>query len=412
MFDPKRVFRFWWHVLQLALPICAAAVLLMSLGFLITGWPDSPRQLAVRLLVGLLPWGMALLAALVLCTSFMQALYAPRRWADGFWFLIHCLFGQATFKPWMLVEEGKLSPEYSDPNSLLARAGGPGNLIVRKDSAVVLEAGGKLTRVAGPGRTKLGRFERVYDTLDLRPLRWQLEVSGMSKEGVPVTCEAEVVFQLSDAATAPTVDVPYPWTQKSVFGAATSKWRQAADWPSRAGILDWRGLLVEWHTDRTLRSIMARFPLDRLVAPSGRGAPPSRHTIRAELETELNNAARRVGARLIKVDLGQLAVKDEVTQQWIDGWQAEWDRWEAEYSATADAEYLETVGSARADAVARRVSNTTDILHALALSGSERSFHSGVRMQLYLMLKQMPTDPLILTYFPAEALKIIETPLP
>jgi len=407
MFSSKRLVRYLRRILSWVMPLCVCLVLLAVLGVLAGGKATNAWQLSVRLGAALVPAAVAVAAAFALPIVYMQKLHDVGSRREIFWYLIHCMFGQGNFKPWLLVEEGKINLQRNPPDSLIVRVGGPGNLVIRKDSAVVLEQGGRLTRVEGPGFPHLERYERIYDAVDLRPTRWVYPVAGMSKEGIPVTCDADVSFQMQDGNQQATDEMPFPMDKQAVFTAATSKWMRELTRPEGDRMLDWKGLIIISATEGKLRFILARYPLDRLVAPEKEGSEHPRQVIRNELETELHTAAARVGARILKVELGQIKVQDSVTQQWIESWRAEWDRWQSNYLALAEARYVESVGGARSRLIAERITNTANILHELAAQGRQ-AFVSGALTQFFLGMRNIGTDSLALTYLAPESVKMLQ----
>jgi hypothetical protein len=338
----------------------------------------------------------------------MRNLYDLKGKRESFWFLIHRLFGQATFRPWVMVQQGKINTEYSDPESLIVNVGGPGSVVVRKDTAVVLEQNGRLTRVEGPGLSKLEPFERIYDTLDLRPQRRQFPVFGLTKEGIPVVCETDVHFQIQNGGQLASEEMPFPLDTQAVWRASTSKWIREAHRLERDRILDWKGLIILSATEGTLRFILARYPLDRLIAPEAPDLPHPLGVICKELESALHKAAARVGARILKVKLGRIKVADAVTQKWIDGWRADWERWGTVYLATAESEYARTIATIKNEILAKRIITTTNLLHQQA-SESAEALVKIAKMQLHLALRNIGSDSLALTYLPAEATKQLES---
>ncbi len=411
MFNPRRFLGFWGRVLVLLVPLYAV----LSLAVLAAIWMGTglvlDLQLGLKVLAGLALPTLAIVAGVGLAIAYMRALYNLKGNREPFWHLVHCLFGQATLKPWLMVQEAKINRELNDPESLIVKVGGPGNLINRKDSAVVLEQAGKLTSVEGPGVSPLERFERIYDIIDLRPRRWQFAVDGMSKEGIPVTCEADVVFEIDRGGLEPTEDTPFPMDERAVFVASTSKWLREKSHPEDRQAIDWKGHVVMAQAGGTLRSILARYPLDRLIAPERQEQTQMpehpRRVIRGELEKALAISAPEVGARILEVELGQIKVEDEVTQQWIESWRANWDYWGVEYLAAADAEYDRIVGEAKSEAIARRIHETANVLYNLACKGRP-AFVRGAMIQLHLALRNIGADSLALTYLPAEATKLLQ----
>ncbi len=69
--------------------------------------------------------------------------------------------------PFLIVEDGEIKDEKKA--GILRLLGGPGILVVRPCQAVVLERGGKITRIVGPGTVTLKPFERVRGVVPLNP---------------------------------------------------------------------------------------------------------------------------------------------------------------------------------------------------------------------------------------------------
>ncbi len=408
MFSFKRVLKFWGRLLALLIPFYAIWVLLVWIALQSGEQPTRGWQPGLKFAAALLLATLAIVATLALSTNFMQKLYALKSRREVFWYLVHRLFGQANFRPYILVEESKISSRVNDPDSLLVKVGGPGNMVIRKDSAVVLERGGRLTRVESPGFPKLQPFERIYDIIDLRPGRWQFPVGGMSKEGIPVLCETDIMMQIQDGGEPPSGKKPFPMDPNAVFVASTSKWIREASRPEGDRVLDWKGLIVISATEGTLRSILARYPLDRLIGPKEPGQEHPRQVIRQELEEALHAAAARVGAKILKVELGQIRVADEVTQQWIESWQAAWQRWATEYLATGEAGYIDKVETAYAEITAKRIRDIANVLHDLNKSEGYEAFVAGAKLQLQLAMRNTGADSLVMTYMPREAIRLLQ----
>jgi regulator of protease activity HflC (stomatin/prohibitin superfamily) len=63
-----------------------------------------------------------------------------------------------------------------------------------------------------------------------------------------------------------------------------------------------------------------------------------RKEIGKELESELKARAAKHGAKILKVDLHNIELKDQVVQQWIETWQARWQKLADEELAEGKAE--------------------------------------------------------------------------
>ena len=85
---------------------------------------------------------------------------------------------------------------------MLSRLGGPGVLVVRPGNAVVLERGGKITRIVGPGVHQLKRFEglKSSDGKGIVDLRTQFApetaTNVLTRDGIPLEIKAATVFKI------------------------------------------------------------------------------------------------------------------------------------------------------------------------------------------------------------------------
>jgi hypothetical protein len=279
------------------------------------------------------------------------------------------LFGMTgiALRPLIVVGDGRF---IVGAGSNCDRVGGPGFLVVYNDTAVVLEQGGRLTRIVTGSLGLLERFERVWDIIDLRRQRWVLPVSAMTKDGIDIICEADITFKIDDryvdengkvrvvpvvpaADLAPIDDAtlekalkalgigkPHPHTDEAVFGAATSIWVRARQPEHDEQLRKWTGRVMISEVEGILRTILAEYRLDWLIrtpAPEGEdlvenGAVPQspRDEIREQLRDRLRAAfevGNPIGARILKVDLGQIDVKSEdISSQWIKAWKAAWEQ--------------------------------------------------------------------------------------
>ena len=64
---------------------------------------------------------------------------------------------------------------------------GPGIIIIRPETAVVLEWMGEVSQIKGPGKAHNKMFERIKEVIDLRP-QW-----GNTNEFTATTAEGETV---------------------------------------------------------------------------------------------------------------------------------------------------------------------------------------------------------------------------
>ncbi len=358
-------------------------IILFLLGFLVQTLPSGLiSALPVLVALAFIPW---------LASRFIAALYDTKDLKEAHKFLQRNVFGMNKLKPLLIVKEGKLDV---GAGSLTDLVGGRGVLIVYNDSAAVLEKGGQLTRVVGPSLCFLNRFERVWDVIDLRCQRWPITVNAMTKEGIPISCEADIAFRIDDRADDKSrhqssktstdagdsrtpadpdpeiakaldssgISEPLPFTEEAVFKAATSTWIRIRQEEHLEQLRHWTGRVVIGEVEGTLRSILADFRLDWLIQPYPPEGPHPRKEIRDQLKKKVEAKfppGNKLGAQILDINLGRISIEhDKITQQWIEAWQSEWEQRVVESYAEGEAEL------ARVEAV--RIQAQADIALALA----------------------------------------------
>jgi len=387
---------------------------------------------------------LALYAAIRLAGNFVYALYDLESPTDGAKFVTRLVLGCASFRPYLIVKNGGQDITPKGEKYPLRRIGGPGSIVLYNDTALVLEKGGRLTRVIiQPSFVTLDRFEKIHSTIDLRPRHWEMSVSALSKEGIPLTCKVDVRFQIADNGQPPTDKVIYPTDPQTVLKAATSTWvREAERFEDK---MDWTGRVIISNTEGTLRSILARTPLDDLVpmtlTPSEAGTEEEqavlsvirtharldaftpfefkplknratraqpRSRIQNKLHQSLEASAPGLGVKITGVDLGEIAVKPEVTQQWQDLWRTVWRKWTTEQIGKGKAERIQILEAAKIQA---QVELLTKVSAAMEQLGKDKMpfSASAVALRFIESLGQVE-EPSEWTqiYLPTHSLKTLE----
>ncbi len=400
------------HLVRFLLTMGLLVIAITLLGLALTSWSDSLWTHTLFAVIAVLPILMALTSVALLASRFLRDLYNIKSLPEAFAFLSRLFFMPIKFAPYLLIKEGRIA---LGEGSGLHKIGGPGYLVVYHDSAVVTEQFGKLKRVITSGFPRLERFERVWEIVDLRPQRWPFKVNGMSREGIPVSCIADITFRIDDRVQVADGEFqpkqvsdenkePYPFTEAAVFRAATSRWVRPPDWTGRPQ--DWAGRVVIGFTEGILRNILAEYRLDWLLAPAPSETEHPREVIRRRLEEQLHNRVSRVGARIVSVKLGDIEVDEQIPLQWLEAWQADWEGQALATRAEGEAELLR-MEVAQAQAQAEMI---------IALN---RALQSAVTkkddLQPYLLasrfvqaLNWISYDPYSQTRLPPEAMRTLK----
>lgn len=218
----------------------------------------------------------------------------------------------------------------------LLRVGGPGRIVVPNSDVVVTEYNARCYRVLGPGVQTLLPFEYVRTMLDLRLQEREGDVSGITQDGVEVTCHIAVTFRLSsddrhfpdedngiqaspEQAQRPTRERPYPFGERA---ARTAAYIETVDTEGRAS--SWTSLPMVVATGR-FRRALALFPLDALYDPEGERTPP--HPELSDLvQAETRENLRASGIELIALRMGPLHPPQQVMDLNLSGWQSYWEK--------------------------------------------------------------------------------------
>ncbi len=362
----------------------------------------------------------ALVAVPLLASRLFHRLYATKDLKEAHDSLNRIIFGKLGFGPYLLIKEGKIA---SGEDSPVRRVGGPASLVIYNDTAVVTEQYGRLKRVLGAGYPQLERFEKVWETIDLRPQRWVYEVFALTKEGIPVSCEADISFKIDDRfrdadgrerIKTPTSEAPYPYTEEAVLRAATSKWIREPD--REEPRMAWTGRVVIGLTEGALRNILAEYRLDWLIAPPQPGQKHPREEIRHRLEEELQAKVGAVGARILKVELGEIQVKardeeissqlsDIISKQWVEAWYADWRSRALTSQAEGEAELLR-MDAAHIQAQAEMVITLTEALQS-AIVNQQAIKPYMLALRFVEALRWMSYDPYTREFMPPEAMRTL-----
>ncbi len=383
-----------------------------------------------------------------LASRFIHTLYDTKNVEEARDFLDRNMLGMRDLKTILIVKEGHVAV---GAGSLYDRAGGRGLLIVYNDSAAMIEKGGQLVRVQGPSLSFLGPFERVWGVVDLRRQRWPFTVNGMSKEGIPVSCEANITFKVDDRIKDQDGNIrtkqpikteaqhvtdeeiveelkkagisqPLPYTEDAVLKATTCIWMRIKQQNHPEQLRRWTGRVVIGGVEGTLRNILAEYPLDELIKDPQSGQPSPRVAIQEQLKLKLLNSfspGNAIGARILDVEIGKIGVRDvkdaqgnavnlpeKVYAQWVQAWQAGWERKAAESRAEGEAE-MARLQTAQVQAQAEMVLTLTEAIRPFVNDEQEASSYL-IAMRFVETLRWMAYDPFKRIFLPPETLRMLD----
>jgi hypothetical protein len=142
------------------------------------------------------------------------------------------------------ISKGKIHPAFEDSPILLI--GGPGELQVELDSAVLVE-GPDGYRVIGPtgrephGRANLDGFERIRQCVDLRDQHASQTVVARSRDGILISArDIRYMYSIGRGQHVPSHANPYPFDEVAVLNQVYTQARTAG---KPVGEPDWKKTL-------------------------------------------------------------------------------------------------------------------------------------------------------------------------
>ena len=232
-----------------------------------------------------------------------------------------------------IVENGEITVDNS--KGKLSKLGGPGVLVVRPGNVVVLERGGKTTRIVDAGTYALKRFEfikkpvEIKGIVDLRPQFAAFDVERvMTMDGIPLTItigqgwqiepksvtdgQPESHFAGGAATTRVLGDPEYPVYEATI--------RKAIFQTTKNG---WQGLFPIGPTT-VLRDVVSTLTLDQLFeVQAGQTPAQNRRTVRQIEETvNANFSPSWAGVVYGGMDIRKIEPPPEVVEKMIERWKA------------------------------------------------------------------------------------------
>lgn len=338
-------------------------------------------ELLPALLSGLLV-SLAVMLAWRLTARFVAALYdVSHAQADAF--MGYRLLGRSGFSPYLIIREGKIA----FGEDIVKKIGGPAGLVIYNDTAVITEQAGRLKRVIrGPAFPSLEPFEKVWDVIDMRPQRWVFSVSAITSDGIPIDYDADVRFQVRD-------------TEQDIFKAATSKWVRDAWRTEPDRLMIWTKRVIIGETEGITRAILAHYTLNQLIDPNCRAA------VRDELRAKLSTWAAGIGVEIVHVALGDIRLRGQVVQQWIETWRAEREHQASKIIVEGKAKRAKMLEQARAQVRRHMLDKTIDVFNQAAAAGQRISSRLVV-LSFIEMLKRTSFEQSL--YLPTDMVKTID----
>jgi hypothetical protein len=317
-------------------------------------------------LLGVYLWALAIGLSFCLSLAYYALFILPKRGSDGWQEAVRLLVTFYIHQASRLIGFGKkLESKNPNPNApeipysfTKVKAG-----IVESHQAAALTADGAFVRASGPGYVKLNKNETVRELVDLRKHLRTMPVAAVTRDGIPIETLVVAIFQLKPLApNNPSSDQQYWYDEDAIFKALY------------AGSIDAKQTTRHWAERPAstaaahLVATLANYTLDEIIQPREPNATPI-EDIKSEVKRLASDDLEPQGIHLIAIALSQFSLPDNVAQERVNIWQAEWERQIVAEQATSGAEAWRRIQLARARAQMEMIDSITNSIEMLCRRG-------------------------------------------
>lgn len=228
---------------------------------------------------------------------------------------------------YMIADGGEIKE--TKPQGPLKNFGAPAVVVVKPYNAVVLEQGGKITRIEGSGVVTLQKQEGVKAVIDLRPQSAGFETDVRTKDNVPLTVKGGVGFRIESQdetrkrgggrnteirGFSGVISGPYPVYRRTIYRAVFNV-EASKDWFEKTK--GTAGSKVRARVrEREMKEI---FPIGQVD-----GEQSILNELAAEALELARDAAVKWGVTIYGISVNEIEMPEEVKQRFIEHLEAEW----------------------------------------------------------------------------------------
>ncbi|MBM4423280.1 MAG: SPFH domain-containing protein [Chloroflexi bacterium] len=226
----------------------------------------------------------------------------------------------------------------------IAKIGGPGYVSLSPGNVALFEHVGGPSKVVGAGRHFIRRFETLREVVDLRDqFRTRDEVKALTKDGIAVKVKnLQVSFRVRTSNRPRTQKEAYPFSVAAVKRIAYGK----TVGPKGPSV--WSEGAPNSVTDN-VRGYISRTRLDDLIARGEGETKDPREKIKAMFDhKDTRKRFNDMGVDLLWVSLGHIETPQDVLDERVNAWAAEWRRQTRVTMAEGEAHKLRLMEYAKA----------------------------------------------------------------
>lgn len=345
-------------------------------------------------------------------------------------------------KPVWMVEDAKIHTRIS--GSALSGIG-PGLVVTEPENVVVMRAGAKLTRVAGPGAVLTQKGEVPFRVVDLRNQVRSTRVDAITRDGIEVQMPVSSEFRIARGQEEVKLGAGWPYrTQRDVLQALFS---EEVD-PTGRSPLDtntanpWEDLPVELAAHK-LEQVLSFYSLDQLYAgiTEPGAAEIANHPQSALLQTHRRAeealglpASEKLGDVLSRLTIGKLVTRTVkqvfqsrgleilggrvgqapeplnrgVTEQRVEAWKSRFITKVMDWQASLERQRFKALGKIRRQAREQLLAEMIDQTSQRLETARPEVGRDSVAVHLLDNLIQIAENPQVQKMLPESALPTLE----
>ena len=288
-----------------------------------------------------------------------------------------------------------------NPFNQIAR--GPGIIISDCDHAVAVSDGINFKGVLEPGVIFTNFGDQIVRTVDLRPQLRTATPQALTKDGIAVKALFFAPCQIDRGGLEPQLGQSFPYRKSAAFKAIHHQGIYNPTTEKRGGEQQtWEDLPLIIGTP-ILQDILSRYHFDELYGPPDANGKLPRQRIAIELATKLRQELKPLGIYFIGGGISNiLPVQEEVLEQRVSSWQAEWTRKAMRKQAQSQQKRLRIIEQARAEAQSKLIMRLGEQLAELERDGASVT-PAKVLPYFLRIIEELAMRPSLRRYLPRDA---------
>jgi len=311
--------------------------------------------------------------------------------------------------PYYTVENRKATTQVKG-NPFQQFFAGPGIVITSCDHTVIVTNNFKITQIPDPGLAFTERYEAINEVVDLRAQLHAFTIEAITKDGIRIKVLTFVPFRIY-AGDWPRSGAAFPLRKSAAFQAVQARLIEPLREQKDGAVVENRQThawdeTVDIVATRIVRRIVSEYAFDDLCAPYQPQREP-RNEIIQRLRQDLKNELSTVGIEPLGGGISNLLpADDQLLQQRIGNWQAEWERRITAEIGRGEADYIRMVESARAQAQAEMIRTISEGFERAGTS--EQITSEVIALRFVEALEKMIQSPGVQQALPPASAETVE----